>query len=141
MKTRTLFRLMSFGLIALILFSVVAAFAAGLVVAPSSVDIDLLSVSANDLKPSACTMNLIKIVRGVGTEYIGGSSNDLIIGSSGNDTIDGGGGDDCILGTGGDDSITGGDGNDHIIGGDGNDTCTGGLGTNGFETCETITDP
>ena len=158
MKTRSFRRLMFFGFIALILFSVVAAFAASLIVEPSTVDFDSISVSAEDLKPSTCTMTLTDIIRGAGT-ITGTGSNELILGSSGNDTIDGGGGDDCILGAAGDDNINGGDGddhilggdgddtinggdgNDHIIGGNGNDICTGGLGTNSFDTCETIINP
>jgi hypothetical protein len=140
MRTRSIFRIMFFGLIALILFSVVAAFAAGLVIEPSTVNLDSIPVRANDLKPSTCTMNLNNIIRGSGT-FSGTAGNDLILGSSANDTIDGGDGNDCILGAGGDDTINGGDGDDHILGGNGNDTCTGGLGTNSFETCETVNDP
>ena len=140
MKTRAFFRLLFFGLITLILVSVVAAFAAGMIIEPSTIDLVSIPVSAEELKPSICTMTLTDIVRGAGT-ITGTGSNELILGSSGNDTIDGGGGDDCILGSAGDDTINGGDGNDHIIGGDGNDTCTGGLGTNSFETCETVNDP
>jgi Ca2+-binding RTX toxin-like protein len=149
---------MFFGLIALILFSVVAAFAAGMIVTPTNADNIIVTLHAEDLKPSVCTMTLTNIVRGAGT-ITGTSNNELILGSSGSDIIDAGGGDDCILGAAGDDninggdgddhilggdgddSITGGDGNDHIIGGNGNDTCTGELGTDSFETCETVTDP
>jgi len=123
MNIRAFPRLMFFGLIALILFSVLAAFAAGMVIEPSTVDWDSRSVSANDLKPSACSsINLNQIVEGSGT-FNGTANSDLILASVGDDTIDGGDGDDCILG------------------GDGNDVCTGGAGNDIFVSCETVTDP
>ena len=123
MRPRAIFKIMIFGLIALILVSVVAAFAAGMVIEPSTVDRDSMSVSANDLKPSACSsINLNQIVEGSGI-FNGTANSDLILGNSGDDTIDGGEGDDCILG------------------GDGNDVCTGGAGNDIFVSCETVTDP
>ena len=123
MKLRSFFQFMFFGLIALILVSVVAAFAAGMVIEPSTVDRDSMSVSPNDLKPTYCSgMNLNQIVEGSGT-FNGTANSDLILGSTGDDTIDGGDGDDCILG------------------GDGNDVCTGGAGNDIFVSCETVTDP
>jgi len=167
MNIRAFPRLMFFGLIALILFSMVAAFASGIIMSPTTADNIIVPVHAEDLKPITCTMTLTDIIRGAGT-ITGTSNNELILGSSGSDTIDAGGGDDCILGAAGDDNINGGDGddhilggdgddsitggdgndhiiggngNDHIIGGNGNDTCTGGLGTDSYETCETVTDP
>ena len=123
MRPRAIFKMMIFGLIALILVSVVAAFAAGMIIEPSTVGRDSMSVSANDLKPSACSgLNLNQIVEGSGT-FNGTANSDLILGSTGDDTIDGGDDDDCILG------------------GDGNDVCTGGAGNDVFALCETVTDP
>jgi hypothetical protein len=123
MRPRTIFKLMILGLIALLLVSVLAAFAAGMVIEPSTVDWDSMSVSANDLKPSNCSsINLNQIVEGSGT-FNGTANSDLILASAGDDTIDGGDGDDCILG------------------GDGNDICTGGAGNDIFVSCETVTDP
>ena len=158
MQARSFFRIMFYGLIALILISVVTAFAADLFIDPATVDMDSVSIDAEDLKPPACTMYLTTIRRGTGT-ITGTSGNDLILGSSGIDMIDGLEGDDCILGAEGDDIITGGNDNDHIIGGDGNDditgsdgddhiiggsgtdVCTCGPGANSFDTCETVNDP
>jgi len=120
-------KLVTFGLLALIVISVATAFAAGITVSPSNLDEDSISVTAEDLKPSACTgLSLIDVISGSGT-LTGTEGNDLILGSSGVDTIDGLGGDDCIVGGGGDDTITG---------GDGSDICLGGPGTDTFITCE-----
>ena len=128
MKTRIFFQIMLFGLIALILVSVLTAFAAGIDIDPTNAGIESISVEAEDIKPSACSaMYLANIVRGTGT-IIGTEGNDLIIGSSSADTIDGLGGDDCILGGSGDDFVTG---------GDGTDVCIGSPGTDTFTTCET----
>jgi Ca2+-binding RTX toxin-like protein len=132
MKKHVFFQIILFGLIVLILVSVIAAFAAGLEVDPSTVGRELIPISADDIKPPECSaLTLTNIVRGSGT-FTGTSGNDLILGSSGADTIDGLGGDDCILGAGGDDNITG---------GDATDVCIGGLGINSFDTCETVIDP
>jgi hypothetical protein len=127
MKPRVFFQIMILGLVALILVSVIAAFAAGIVIEPSNVDMKSIPVTGEDLKPPACSaLTLTNIVRGSGT-FTGTAGNDLIFGSSSVDTIDGLGGDDCILGGGGDDLINGGDENDICIGGPGADT---------FATCE-----
>jgi len=123
MRLRAIFKLMIFGLIALILVSVVSAFAAGMIIVPSTIDRASKTVSANDLKPSACSgLNLNQIIEGSGT-FNGTANSDLILGSAGDDTIDGGDGNDCILG------------------GSGNDVCTGGAGNDVFALCETVTDP
>jgi Ca2+-binding RTX toxin-like protein len=93
----------------------------------SNVDQRSVPVTAEDLKPAACTgLYLTNIISGSGV-ITGTSANDLIIGSAGVDTIDGGGGNDCVLG---------GQGDDNITGNDGNDICIGGLGTDIFTTCE-----
>ena len=120
-------KLFAFGLIGMILISIVSAFAAGITMPYSNVDQRSISVTAEDLKPAACGgLYLTNIISGSGV-ITGTSANDLIIGSAGVDTIDGLGGDDCILGSQGDDLITG---------NDGNDICIGGPGTDIFTTCE-----
>ena len=112
------------GLFALIVVSVVSAFAAGISVPASNVGQQSVSVTADDIKPAACgALYLTNIVSGSGT-LTGTAANDLIIGSAGADTIDGAGGDDCILGSGGDDALTGQEGNDVCLGAAGNDTFT-----------------
>jgi hypothetical protein len=129
MKPRFIFQIVSFGLLLLIFVSAATAFAANLTMTSSNVGFKSVAISANNLKPKACSgLDLTSIVSGSG-EITGTSGNDLIIGSSGNDTINGQGGDDCILGGGGDDSLDGGDG--------GNDVCIGGSGANTYFNCET----
>jgi Ca2+-binding RTX toxin-like protein len=117
-------RIAAFGLLALIVVSVATAFAAGITVQPSNIDAKSIAVTAEDLKPSACSgMTLTQIISGSGT-LTATSGNDLIIGSAGADVIDGQGGDDCILGGGGDDSLLGNEGSDVCLGGPGNDNFT-----------------
>jgi Ca2+-binding RTX toxin-like protein len=119
------FRFAIFGLLALIVVSLATAFAAGITVTTSNVDIKSASVTAEDIKPPACHgITVTTIISGSGT-LTGTEGNDLIIGSSGADTIDGLGGDDCLLGGGGDDSLTGGDGADVCLSGPGSDIFTG----------------
>ncbi len=122
MNIRGFYRLMLFGLLALIIVSVVAAYAAGMVISPSSVDFISRTVTVDDLKPSACSgITLTNFVSGSGT-ITGTPANDLIFGSSGDDTINGG------------------DGNDCIVGGGGTDVCNGEVGTDSFDSsCETQT--
>jgi Ca2+-binding RTX toxin-like protein len=114
-------RFVIFGLLALIAVSVATAFAAGITVPSSNVDIKSAPVTAEDLKPFECNgITLTQVISGSGT-LTGTQGNDLILGSSGSDTIDGRGGDNCILGGGGDDTLSGGDGTDVCLGGPGND--------------------
>lgn len=127
MKIPFALRLLTFGLVALIIISSVTAFAAANIVQTTNVTHQTMNVNIDDLKPSTCTgWTLENLVTGTGpitgTEY-----NDLILGSSGADSIDGLGGDDCIVGGGGDDQITG---------NSGTDICIGGLGSDTFTTCE-----
>jgi Ca2+-binding RTX toxin-like protein len=128
MRPRVVFQIFLFGLIALVIISVFTAFAAGIDIAPSNISIESMPVSAQDIKPSACSaLVLTNIVRGSGL-FSGTAGNDLILGSPGNDTIDGGGDDDCIVG---------GDGDDTIDGNSGTDVCVGGAGNDNFSNCET----
>lgn len=87
---------------------------------PGSKEADKTStVTAEELKPSACSAIILSaLVTGSGI-FSGGNASDLILGSSGADTISGGNGDDCI------------------VAGGGTDVCIGGAGTNIFITCET----
>ncbi len=87
------------------------------------------TVTAEELKPSACSaIVLAALVTGSGT-FGGGDPAELILGSSGVDTITGGKGDDCIVAGGG---------NDSLKGDQGTDVCIGGAGTNTFHvSCET----
>ena len=120
-------KLFATGMLTLIAASLFSAFAAGISVPASNIGSETLSVSAEDIKPPACSaLYLTNIVSGSGT-LTGTSGNDLIIGSAGTDIIDGGAGNDCILGGAGDDSL---------VGGDGNDVCLGDSGTDTFDTCE-----
>ncbi|HKI55413.1 MAG TPA: hypothetical protein VJ987_14910 [Anaerolineales bacterium] len=127
MRIRFFLKFFAFGSMALILVSVVSAFAAGISVPDTNVGTESIPVYANEIKPPACSsLNLTNTISGSGT-ITGTTGNDLIIGSTGADSIDGLGGDDCILGGGGDDALTG---------GNGNDVCLGGSGTDAFATCE-----
>ncbi len=127
MRVISVLKILAWGLLLLILASIVSAFAAGINVPPSNIGEQSAQVTAEDIKPPACQfLHLTNIVSGSGT-LIGTAANDLIIGSAGADSIDGLGGDDCILG---------GNGDDIIIGNDGSDVCLGGTGTDSFTTCE-----
>jgi Ca2+-binding RTX toxin-like protein len=129
MRPQIVFQIVLFGLFVLIFVSAVTAFAANLSVSESDIGYKSIAVTANDLKPVACsTLDLTIIIHGSGT-ITGTSGNDLIIGSAETDVINGLGGDDCILGADGDDSIDGGDSTDICIGGSGIDT---------FTNCETL---
>jgi Ca2+-binding RTX toxin-like protein len=87
------------------------------------------TVTAEELKPSACSAIVLSaLVTGSGT-INGGDPSELILGSSGVDTMTGGKGDDCIVAGGG---------NDTLRGDQGTDVCIGGPGTDTFNpTCET----
>ena len=157
MNTRLLSQLAVFALVVLVLVSVLtAAAAANIVPVTRADDLSLGARTADQLKPSQCTMALTNIVICTGTAICFGTvANDLILGTAGNDAGLTGlifdiGGDDCILGgagndelygVGGNDIILGGDGNDTINGGAGTDICYGGAGTDTFSNCETIVDP
>jgi Ca2+-binding RTX toxin-like protein len=116
--------------VSLLLISVMSAYAAGLTLPASSVGRQSFSVTAEDIRPAACSgLSLTSIISGSGT-LTGTTDNDLIIGSGGADTIDGLGGDDCIVAGNGDDSL---------LGGDGSDVCLGGPGSDSMDaTCETV---
>ena len=120
-------RLLAFGSLTLILFSVVTAVAATNTIPATSLDHKFVSIGLNDIKPPACAgISISNLVTGAGI-ITGTIGNDLILASSGVDTIDGLDGNDCILG---------GNGDDIIVGGEGNDFCLGNAGTETFTTCE-----
>ena len=111
--------------LALIVVLAVLALSAGTVlgasntVPGSNVTRYVTAITANTLKPSACSgITLTTLVTGV----TGTASSELILATSGVDTIAAGGGADCILGGGGNDSINCGTGIDVAIGGPGIDT-------------------
>lgn len=128
MKLPTPLQILAFGLITLILYSSVTAIATTNTIPNTSIDVDIILLNLNDLKPSSCAgLFVTNLITGSGT-LNGTNDSDLILGSSSMDTIDGLGGDDCIVGGSDDDLITG---------GDGTDVCIGGPGTDIFATCET----
>jgi Ca2+-binding RTX toxin-like protein len=88
-----------------------------------------LAVTADALKPAACSgITLTSLVIGNGTVN-GTDSSDLILGGAGIDVVDGQKGSDCILGGGGADTIRG---------SQDTDVCIGGPGIDAFHpTCET----
>ena len=165
MKRRGWIRLASLGSLSILLAGTMAAYAASNTVPATRMDEDILSITANDLKPSECaTLNLTNIVSGSGT-LTGTAGADLILASAGADTLSGGGSADCLVagsgadtlsGDGGTDILLGGDGNDNLAGGGGgdtlygeagddsldggggNDTCDGGSGTDTATNCETL---
>ena len=115
----------------LILVSTIFAFAANIVVPTTRLTNQSSPVTANNLKPAACsaiTLTTILYCPSSGGLCNGTSANELIIGSSNIDTILGKGGSDCILGGGGDDDLTG---------SQASDVCIGGPGTDSFKKCET----
>ena len=116
----------------LISFSVVLAAAATNSVPVTHLTDQSSVVTANDLKPGACsaiTLTAIVSCPIAGGPCDGTDANELVIGSTADDDIDAGKGDDCILGGGGNDSIRG----EKDL-----DVCIGGPGTDSFHpSCET----
>lgn len=74
------------------------------------------AVTADTLKPSACSSISVTNVMTGSAAISGTTGNDLILGSAGADDITGSSGDDCIVGGAGADTIDGGDGTDVCIG-------------------------
>jgi Ca2+-binding RTX toxin-like protein len=106
-----------------------AALAAATIVPSSRAGRSTQVITANSLKPPACSaLYLSGILTGSGV-FSDGNQPHLVLGSPGLDVIRGGAGDDCILGGGGNDSLRG-DGN--------TDVCIGGPGLDTFyASCET----
>lgn len=131
MIRRNLSRLAFISLVVLILVSVASASAASIVVPATYRTDQTAAVTADTLKPAACSaiaLTTVVYCPSTGGVCDGTSANELIIGTSVADTINGKGGSDCILGGGGDDDLTGSQASDVCIGGPGNDL---------FKKCET----
>ena len=129
---RSFLRLASIVMAGLILFSMIFAIAANNIVPVTYLTDQTSIVTANDLKPAACSaINLTAIFY---CPTSGGACNatddsELVIGSPADDDIQSGKGDDCILGGGG---------NDSLRGEQDTDVCIGGSGTDSFHpSCET----
>ena len=128
---RNLRRLFFVMLTILILASTIFAFAANIVVPTTRITNQSSPVTANTLKPAACSaivLTTILYCPASGGMCNGTSANELIVGSSNIDIIQGKGGSDCILGGGGDDDLTG---------SQAKDVCIGGPGTDILKKCET----
>ena len=131
MIRRNLQRFILLSLGTLIVLSVVSAYAANIAVPPTYLTDQSSAVTANSLKPAACsgiTVTTIVYCPATGGNCDGTNASELIIGSPAIDNITGRGGSDCILGGGGADDITGSQSRDICIGGPGNDI---------FKKCET----
>lgn len=127
--TRKFFQLILLGLPLFILMNAVFALTASNTVPESGMDYESHSITANQLKPSACIgLDLTNTI----TNGNGTADNDLVLGTIGIDTLNGSDGDDCLVA---------GDGDDTLDGGSGTDICIGGAGDDVFPDCETIIDP
>ncbi len=132
MNIRTLYRLAFFGLIVLILASILTAVAAANTVPSSYLADQTRAIAVNDLKPPECTgLTLDTIVScGNGTNCNAGGGNDLVLASPGNTNVRGQNGNDCIV-----DSSSA--GTRWLIGGNGTDVCIGYSSTMFDASCET----
>ncbi len=116
-------------LCALMIFSVVSAYAANVAVPSTRLTDQASAITANALKPADCaSITLTTIVVCTGGNCNGSNASELMIGTPGNERIRGRGGSDCILGGGGDDDL---------VGNNRSDICIGGPGFDTFTTCET----
>ena len=105
------------------------AFAAANRIPPSKIGVTARSISANDLKPTACAgIAVQRLVTGSGTVQ-GSNDKELILGGPGPDILKGIGEKDCLVGGAGNDTLNG--GNDH-------DVCLGGPGGDSFANCENV---
>ncbi|MGB8982226.1 MAG: hypothetical protein WCC12_10135 [Anaerolineales bacterium] len=132
MIRRNILRLFFVVLAGLISSSVILAAAANNIVPVTHLTDQSSSITANNLKPSACSAIVLTAIVTCpvgGGPCTGTDANDLVIGTAAIDNIDAGKGDDCILGGGGDDSLKG---------EQDTDVCIGGPGTDAFhQSCET----
>ncbi|HET7770877.1 MAG TPA: hypothetical protein VFN74_19040 [Chloroflexota bacterium] len=114
---------------ALVLVSVVSAYAAANSVPRSKLLDYRTAITANALKPVECAgISLTSVITGRG-DFSGTSGNDLILGSEIADAVSAGGGSDCIVGGSGEDALDGDNGNDVLLGGGDSDQLDGGAGT------------
>lgn len=132
MMLKNIRRLAFLSVSALIGLSLLTAYAANIAVPATRLTDQASAITANTLKPAACSgITVVSVVYcpTTGGNCTGTNASELIIGSPDVDYITGRGGSDCILGGGGDDDITGSQSRDICIGGPGNDS---------FKKCETI---
>jgi Ca2+-binding RTX toxin-like protein len=124
--------IMRAAIITLLLLSLAtlgSALAASNSVPRTTVGSALHAITANALKPAACShINITNIIIGSGA-INGTTGNDLILGSPQDDDIKGRGGWDCIIS---------GAGNDRLQGNGGQDVCIGGPGNNQYIQCNVI---
>lgn len=98
MNRRRIYHLAFIVLIMLVLVSIISAVAASNSVPTSRLTSRTRPITANDLKPAACSaLNLTTVIVCAGGNCNGTAANELILGSSGFETINGGGGSDCIV--------------------------------------------
>ncbi len=124
MMPRTFRILVYFVLSAMILMSMVFAYAAANTIPGSRLEDELNSISANLVKPPDCSaLNLTTIIvcSSGGGVCDGSDANELILGGPADDHINAGKGDDCLVGGGGDDRLRGNQGTDVCLGGPGVD--------------------
>jgi hypothetical protein len=127
MIQRNILRVVVIVLSALIIISLVSAYAASMTMPVPRLTDQTSVITANSLKPPACSAILLTEiiycpnVPNTIDECVGTDDNELIIGSTAVDDIQGGKGNDCIIGGDGNDKIRGEQGADVCIGGPGND--------------------
>ena len=129
---RFFLRLTVISLVVLIFANIVSAIAATNTVPPTKAKATTLQspITANNLKPTYCTMNLTQVVF-VTTNYTDSIGSSLILGNANNNTITNRTQNpDCILAGGGNDSMTG-------NGANAGDVCDGGPGTDAAFKCTT----
>lgn len=128
-STKKVLILLMFSLVFLVLLNSIYALTATNTVPESGLDYDVVPITANQAKPSACaSLLLTNIITG----SAGSAINDLLLGTLNNDSLNGNDGDDCIYA---------GNGDDALDGGAGYDICIGGAGTDTFSNCEVVVDP
>ena len=128
MIRRMMKRLACVALCALILFGAFSAHAAAIAVPATRLTDQTSAITANAIKPNACSgMTLTRVVVCTGGNCDGSNANELMIGTSAGERIRGRGGTDCILGGGGD---------DHLVGNGKSDVCLGGPGSDTVTSCE-----
>ncbi len=129
MVTRRIRRIFSILLVVLVGLSVISAYAANVTVPVTRLTDQAIALTANTLKPAACSaITLTQVVICAGGNCDGTAANELILGTANGERIRGRGGTDCILG---------GDGDDQLVGNGASDVCIGGPGNDTFTTCET----
>jgi len=86
MKPRHLVQAAAVGLVILVTGSFYAAYTASATVGVNNVGLKSSTVTANDLKPSECTMTVTSVLSGTGT-FSATAQYQLVLGSSAKDTV------------------------------------------------------